>query len=110
MALSDDVRRLALSLPETEEKSHFDQPDFRIRNKIFATLSTDRERSYLKVTRDDMLALSQNDPETFTAQPWGASCWLGVQLDRVDVDELRELIVEAWRGVAPKRLVQAFDQ
>jgi hypothetical protein len=110
MLTPQDVRALALSLPETEEKAHFDQPDFRVRNRIFVTLSTDGERSWIKVNRDDMMALSQSDPETYEARPWGASSWLGVTLSRVDPEEFRELVLDAWRGVAPKQVSAAFDQ
>lgn len=106
----DAVRALALSLPGVEEKSHFDQPDFRVRNRIFVTLSTDGRRSWVKVNRDDMLALSQSDPETYEGKPWGASTWLGVTLSRVDPEEFRELVLDAWRGVAPKRVGTAFDE
>jgi hypothetical protein len=105
-----DVRALALSLPGAEEKLHFDQPDFRVRNRIFVTLSTDGQRSWIKVNRDDMLALSQSDPQTYESKPWGASSWLGVTLSHADPEEFRELVLDAWRGVAPKRVRAAFDE
>ncbi len=55
------------------------------------------------------LALCQAEPETFGAQPWGTSSWVSVRLDRVDPQEFRELVTDAWRGVAPRRTVAAFD-
>lgn len=105
----EELRALALSLPGAEESSHFDQPDFRVRNRIFATLSLDRGLTWIKVSHDDMLALSQADPDTYEAQPWGKSSWVGVRLDRIDPGELRELVTEAWRGIAPRRLQAEFE-
>jgi hypothetical protein len=49
MATAAQMRKLALVLPEAEEKSHFEQPDFRVRNKIFAGLSRDGTEGNLKL-------------------------------------------------------------
>jgi hypothetical protein len=51
------------------------------------------------------------DEETFFVPPYvGPSGWVGVVINRVDTGEMRELITEAWRMTAPKRLVQSFDE
>ena len=51
------------------------------------------------------------DPDTFFVPPYvGPNGWVGVRIQTVDPDELRELVTEAWRLTAPKRLVQAFDE
>jgi hypothetical protein len=50
------------------------------------------------------------DPDTFFVPPYvGTSGWVGVRIRSVDRDELLELVIEAWRLTAPKRLVRAFD-
>jgi hypothetical protein len=50
------------------------------------------------------------DPETFFPPPYvGPSGWVGVRFQSVDPDELEELLIEAWRMTAPKRLVAEFD-
>jgi hypothetical protein len=108
MISAEDARAFALSLPETREGSHFDQPDFRLRNHIFATLPGDG-RAWIKISRIEMEAVVQSDPETFEGKAWGASSWLGVELARVDADEFRELVTEAWRSIAPKKLLAGFD-
>ncbi len=55
-------------------------------------------------------ALLQEDPEVFLVAPFlGRHGWINVVLDRVDAEELAELVEEAWRLTAPKRLVAAFD-
>ena len=99
------VRRVALALPEASEGSHMGHPDLRVRNKVFAGLAADGRTVALKTTPANLDALVTVDPETFR-DAWGGR-WVGVVLARVSRDELRDLIVEAWRLVAPKRLTRA---
>jgi hypothetical protein len=105
------VRRIALSLPESEERETWETATFRVRNKIFVMFS-DRERElWVKSDFDEQRALTQTDPETFFVPPYvGPSGWVGVRIRSVDRDELSELVTEAWRLTAPKRLVSAFDE
>jgi hypothetical protein len=105
------VRRIALSLPETEERETWDTATFRVRNKIFVMFS-DRERElWVKSNLDEQRALTQMDPDTFFVPPYvGPSGWVGVRIRTADHDELHELVTEAWRRTAPRRLVAAFDE
>jgi hypothetical protein len=96
------VRRLALALPEALESSHFGRPDFRVRNKIFATLRENDQAVILKTTPANLDALVRADAETFWDEWRGR--WVGVRLDHVSVPVLRDLLTDAWRLVAPKRL------
>jgi hypothetical protein len=105
----EDLRALALALPEAEEHDHFGRPSFRVRGKIFATLLVDERRTNLKLPREEHEALVASDPETFGTVTWGPQIRTSVRLDRVDPAELAELVEEAWRTVAPKRVVAAFD-
>jgi hypothetical protein len=75
MATAAQFRKLALALPEVEEKSHFGKPDFRVRNKIFAGLSADGVRANLKIISKVQAALVHGRPETFSFAPgaWGRS-------------------------------------
>ena len=111
MVAAAEMRRLALSLPEVEEKAHFGQPDFRVRNKIFAGLSRDEKRGTLKLLPELQAALLDAKPETFSpaAGAWGRQGWTHVDLARAARGELAELIAEAWRLTAPKKLVAARD-
>ena len=102
------MRRLALALPEAEEGEHHGHPDFRVGGKIFATLRPDERRAVLRLGRLEQAALVKAAPMTF-AKAWGATGWTSVELDSVESAELRELVVGAWRGVAPKRVVAAYD-
>ncbi len=101
-------RALVRSLPEAEEKAHMGHPDFRVRNKIFATLWPAEGRAVVKLDRDHQAALVAAAPATF-ARSWGNTGWTSVELAGVDEGEMRELVIESWRAVAPKRLVAEFD-
>ena len=103
------MRKIVATLPETEEKSHFDHPDFRVGNKIFAGLTADEKRATLKLTPESQALLMSARPEAFqpAAGAWGRSGWTYVVLSQVQTAELRELLVEAFGLVAPKRLATA---
>jgi hypothetical protein len=106
MVTRQQFAELALALPETAAKSHFSQPDFRVRGKIFCGLDRVDERGYLKLPQEAQALLAGSRPDTFSpaSGAWGASGWTYVVLSRVGVDELRELLADAWRQVAPRGL------
>jgi hypothetical protein len=104
------VRRFALALPEAVEQETWGTPTFRVRRKIFVMFAEEQREAWVKSTHDEQRALTQMDPDTFFVPPYvGPSGWVGVRFRTVDRDELRELITEAWRMTAPKRLVDSFD-
>ena len=107
---ADDLRRMALSLPEAEEKSHFGTADFRVRNRIFASLP-DQQRAVVKLTRDQQAMLVGGEPSVF--QPvkggWGRQGWTTVSLAAADEITLRSALLTAWRNVAPARLRNAHE-
>jgi len=102
------VRRLALALPEVTEGSHFEQADFRVRQKIFATLRKDGRTVGLKTSRADLDALVSMDSQTFS-DSWRGQ-WVSVRLDRVTKQVMRDLLADAWRLVAPKRLASGMRE
>jgi hypothetical protein len=105
------VRKICLSMPEAEERETWGDPTFRIRGKIFVMFSERERHAWVKSTHDEQRALVTQDPETFFVPPYvGPSGWIGVVMRTVDRDEMEELVTEAWRQVAPKRLVHAFDR
>lgn len=111
MATAAQMRKLALSLPEAEEKSHFEHPDFRVGGKIFAGLSSDGKRGTLKLTPEIQAMVLEQSSGAFTpaAGAWGRSGWTYVDLARVEIGALEELLGESWRLVAPKRVVAARE-
>lgn len=106
MASEDDVRRLALSLPETTEKPSYGTPGFRVRDRLFARM---REEDVLVVFVPDELdkaALIASDPAKFFTVPhYDGHPMVLVRLSAVDDGELRELLVDAWRLRAPRRVL-----
>jgi len=105
---ADAVRRLALALPEAEEKSHFGTVDFRVRKKIFATLPQD-DRAVVKLTHEQQEMLTAAEPRIF--QPvkggWGRQGWTTVHLPAADEITLKSALLTSWRNVAPARLRKA---
>jgi hypothetical protein len=111
MVSATQLRELALGLPGAEERETWGHPTFRVRDKIFTSMSDDAAIATVKASPEDQAVLVGNDPETFgIASHVGRYGWTTIRLDRVDPDELRELVVEAWRRTAPKRAVAAFDK
>ena len=124
MADRDDVRRIALSLPETAEvEGRF----------AFAVLNKDKRKEFVwvwmervdekkpRVPNPDVVAVrvaNQSEKELliasdrtkfFTEPHYKGFPAVLVRLPSIDADELEELIIDAWRCQAPKALVRAFD-
>jgi hypothetical protein len=77
---------------------------------MFAALSDDGRSATVKATLQEQTALVAAAPDVFGVPAYvGRHGWVGIQLAAVDPAELRELLVEAWRQTAPKRLVSAYD-
>lgn len=110
MITSEELRQLALALPEVDERETWGHPTFRVRDKIFFSLSADEQRAGVKASLDDQDMLIRLAPETFAvAEYTGRFGWVSVELSTVDPGLMRDLVVEAWRRTAPKRLVAAYD-
>lgn len=107
---ADELRRFALSLPETEERETWGEATFRVRDKIFAMLRGDGDTASIKATLSAQDILVRSDPETFAIAPYtGRFGWVAVHLATVDPDLMHRIVADAWRQTAPKRLVAAFD-
>ena len=86
-----DFRRIALSLPEAVEGSHFGQADFRVGGKIFATLALESEGyGVLLLTADQQAGMVEDEPEIFSPVPggWGRKGFTRVHLAKVAPDIL----------------------
>ena len=106
------ARKLALALPEAEEQPHFDKPSFRVRGKIFATLSAPDARVTLKLAPADQMALTMLNGDAIRAVEgyWGRRGWTEVKLEGTHAEELKGLLLQSWRLVAPKQLIKAQSQ
>ncbi|MCT7377481.1 MmcQ/YjbR family DNA-binding protein [Chelativorans salis] len=102
---ASDLRRLALGLPETEEKSHFGKADFRVKNRIFATLPGD-DTGVVKLTPEEQQMVVASEPGVFTPVKggWGLKGWSQVRLAEADQTTLESALRMAWRNAAPAGL------
>ena len=111
MPTFDDVRSIAMALPEVEEILTWDvDVTFRVRKKIFVIGGEGAEHISLKATLDQQADLLDLDPETFKSAPYvGRFGWVTVDLARVDPGMLEELLRQGWRSVAPRALKAAGE-
>lgn len=109
MVNARDARRLALSFPEATEEDHHGMPSFRVRGKIFATVP-DKDHFRLMLGAEATDAAVAANPAAFEELWWGKQrMGVVVTLKRVQRDQLTDLLEEAWRRKAPKRLASEFD-
>jgi hypothetical protein len=104
------VRRLALALPETAEAPHHDMTSYRVAGKIFVTVPPQGDRIHVFVSIDEVAAYCAEYPGVVEELWWGkklSGC--RVFLRRATQSLLRELLTEAWRNKAPKKLVAELD-
>jgi hypothetical protein len=106
VVIADDIRTLALSLPRTEEALVRDQVKFRMGRIVYVSLSRDELSMGFGFPKDERAALVAGHPEKFSmpSQSDLRYNWVQVWLDAIDQTELRELVVDAWRMVVPKRV------
>jgi predicted DNA-binding protein (MmcQ/YjbR family) len=106
-----DVRRIALALPEAEERITWEVDiTFRVRDKIFAMGGEEATHVSVKASPDRQAELVDLDPETFAPSAYvGRFGWVTVDLRRVDPPLLEDLIRDAWRRTAPKKLAATLD-
>ena len=101
-------RKLALSLPETEERQHMDHPDFRVAGKIFATLGyPDKTRGMVKLSPEHQHNFTKDYPQAFipVKGTWGRRGATSVFLKAANKEVLARALEAAWRNTAPKRLL-----
>jgi hypothetical protein len=105
---SEDFRRLALALPEAEEKSHFGKADFRVKNKIFASMP-DAASGVVKLKPEQQDMMAAAEPKIFAALKggWGDQGWTRIDLAQADEITLRSALFTAWKNVAPAKLVKS---
>ena len=107
MATEADVRKIALSLPETEEATWFGQPAYKVNGKGFLRIRGEAE-GWLVVFVSDLEekeALLASDPRKFFTTPhYDGHSTVLVDLRAIGVRELRELITESWRLKAPAKV------
>jgi hypothetical protein len=102
---ANDFRRIALGMKDAIEAAHMGHPDFRVRNKIFASLHADMEWGMVKLTPDQQREFVKEHPAAFKPEngAWGRQGCTAVRLGTVDEETLGEALTLAWRNVAAAR-------
>lgn len=109
MPHAEDVRRIALSLPDTTEKIAWSMPTFRVAGKMFATLPEDETSIAVRCPKEERDELVLAEPEKFWIADHEAQfAWVRARLDALeDEDELRDILADSWRQAAPSTLQDA---
>jgi hypothetical protein len=111
VATWDDVRRLALELPETAESTSYRQPCMKVAGKTFLNLSPHEPGALVvRAEIDEKPPLMASRPDLYYETPHyrGFGGFL-VRLEAIDEDELRERVIDSWLLVAPERLIATYD-
>jgi hypothetical protein len=106
---ANQFRRMALGLPEVEERGHMDHPDFRVGGKIFATLGyPDKKWGMVKLIPEQQRIFVPANPQVFVPAPgaWGIQGSTLVCLNAADAGTVHEAMRAAWLGRAPKRIAE----
>ena len=108
MITIEQARKAALSLPETEEKPHFDLTSFRVKNKIFATIHADKNYVMVKLSAIDQSVFCAYDKEVIFPVPgrWGKQGATFINLKKVKKSMLIDAMTTAWKTTAPLKLVE----
>ncbi|MFI5638662.1 MmcQ/YjbR family DNA-binding protein [Streptomyces goshikiensis] len=110
---AEDVRTIALSLPDGSEKLAWGRPTFRVGGKIFAALGDDDTTIGVKCPKEDRAELIAAEPEKFFVREGHDDnyAWIRVRLAAVaDAGELRSILTDSWLQAAPKRLAAAHPE
>ena len=104
-----EARELAFGLPETFEQDHHGIASLRVRGKIFATVP-DADHLRIMVDKDDIRAVVAENPASCEEFWWGSrlAC-IVVDLRSAPRQLVAELLLDAWRRKAPRRLLRDFD-
>jgi hypothetical protein len=110
MATAEDVRRLALALPRAYEALVGDRVKFRVGRIVFLAISPDEELLGFGFPKEERAALVASEPDKFLMPVRSDERynWARLRLAKIDEAELRELVVDAWCMVVPKRVAEAY--
>lgn len=110
MVTIDDVRALASSLPRSYEALVRDRVKFRVGRIVYLAFSRDETLMGFAFPKEERQALVESEPHKFLMPKPGdlRYNWVVVRLDAIDMDEMRELVLDAWRMVVPKKVAASI--
>src|SRR5262245_53856216 len=108
MVTVEQIRQVAQSLPRTEEKLIRDRVKFRVGPIVYVAISADETTMGFGFPKEERAALVAAEPDKFfLPRPSDMRFnWVEVWLDAIDEAEMRELVLDAWRMVVPKKVAR----
>ena len=110
------VRKICRALPETTEKLSHGEPTFFVRKKVYAMFANNHHKDghiavWLPAASGVQAMLMNTWPDKFFRPPYvGVRGWIGIELAAIDDEELASHIREAWRLIAPKKLLSEYKK
>ncbi|MDN3358401.1 MmcQ/YjbR family DNA-binding protein [Actinomadura sp. DC4] len=110
MVTVDDIRRLASTLPRSEEHLIRDRVKFRIGRIVYVSISRDETTMGCGFPKEEREAVIAAEPGKFLMPRVSDQRfnWIEVRLAAIEVEEMHELVLEAWRGAVPKKVAAAY--
>lgn len=101
MVTINQFKKLALSLPGASEEPHFEKTSFRVKKKIFATLSEENSMGVVKLSEIDQSVFSAFDRSVIfpVDNKWGKQGWTAINLKKVRKDMLEDALTSAYNEV-----------
>jgi hypothetical protein len=105
----DDVRALAETLPRSYEVLVRDRVKFRVGQMVYVAFSRDEQTMGCGFPKEERAALVASEPDKFLLPPESdlRFNWVVARLAAIDEEEMRELVLGAWRMVVPKKVARA---
>ena len=107
----EDVRHITASLPRSYEVVVRDQIKFRVGRIVFAAFSRDETVMGVGFPKEERAAMVTAEPDKFML-PRKSDMrynWIHVRLAAIDLEELRELVIDAWRMCVPKKVAASIS-
>ena len=100
--IANDFRRIALGMKDAVEGSHMDHPDFRVNNRIFATLTHDEKLGMVSLSPEAQQGFMREHPSAFSPVngSWGLQGATLIDLASADEEVVGEAATIAWQHVA----------
>jgi hypothetical protein len=110
MVTVEDVRRVARTLPRTTEHLIRDRVKFRVKQLVYVAFSQDETLMGFAFPKEERSALVESEPDTFLLPPQADMRfnWVVARTAMLDVDEMTELVTDAWAMVVPKGVARDY--
>ncbi|QVL31066.1 MmcQ/YjbR family DNA-binding protein [Telmatocola sphagniphila] len=106
-----DVQELVTGLPEIEEGTSYGTPAFKVKGKLFVRLHQDLDCLVVKIDPEEReMQMTAQPGIFFITDHYRDYPWMLVKLAGVHREDLKDLLIEAWRLTAPNKLVAKFDE